>query len=86
MKTQEEIKYAVEQLKQNKEKTKEYNFFGESNHEKIDAMIHVIENRLSESKIDLIYEDEDFYTSALDALEFLNGEIEIEDLLLPENK
>jgi len=86
MRTNEETVSAVSLLKENKEKTKEFNFFGESNHEKIEAMIDVIENQYSESKVDCLYEDEQCYTSALDALEFLNGEIELEELLFPENK
>ena len=95
MKTEKEIKEAVERLKLNKEKSIKFNFFGEDNHEKINVMIDVIENQRNE---DFIYNnypscdefgDEDMeahgkWRAAMNALEFLAGDCILEDILYHE--
>lgn len=91
--TEEEIKAAIERLKNNKEKTKQFNMFGEDNHKKIDAAIKVISENMSEDELYERYENsdefEDEYTDCFDeamsAYEWLTGVGDIEDLLFEEN-
>jgi DNA-directed RNA polymerase delta subunit len=93
--TKEEIATAIEKIKDNKTKCAKFNFFGENNHDKIDAMLDVLENNRSEDYIYNHYpsEDEDgeedtishgLWGSAIIALEFMRGENELKDLLYPE--
>jgi len=87
MRTQEERMSAVTLLKENKEKTREFNYFGESNYDKIDVMIDVISNNMNYHKIEDKYlKNKIQFKIAEEAIDYLDGECEIEDLLFPENK
>lgn len=91
----EEIKEAVKRLKINKNKSEQFNFFGEDNHIRIDIMIDVIQKKRS---VDFVYKkyksfspdgSEDVvghgnWCAAMNAIEYLRGEIELKDLLYPE--
>lgn len=84
MRTQEEIKEAIERLKQNKERSHRYNAFGHDCHANLDAMIDVLENNLSEEQIEEEYDGSQL-TNALSILFFLSDtEEEIEGYLYPE--
>ena len=94
--TVEEIEIAINTLVENKKRCNRFSFFGEDNHEKIDLTIDVIKNNRNE---DYIYsnfpsDDEDgnedfiahgLWQSAMSARSFLDGEMELGDLLYPEN-
>ena len=85
MKTEFEIAWAIERLTTNKEKSKKLSLLGVDNHKAIDTMICVIKNSLSKLEITALYgDDQDMYRAALDALEFLNGQTTLNDLLIPE--
>lgn len=95
MRNSEEIKEAVERLKMNKEKSEQFNFFGEDNHKRIDIMIDVIQEKRSEDNVYKHYQSslpdgsEDTvghgnWCSAMNAIEYLRGKNELEDLLYPE--
>jgi hypothetical protein len=95
MRNSEEIKEAVETLKINKEKSEQFNFFGEDNHIRIDIMIDVIQEKRNEDFVYKHYQSsfpdgsEDTvghgnWRSAMTAIEYLKGEIELKDLLYPE--
>lgn len=95
IRTLEERNVAIERLKQNKEKCKRYNFFGDDCHELIDIMIDVIKN---ERKNDYIYNtytscnelgkedvrEHSKWTVAVGARDYLLGKNELEDILYPE--
>ena len=86
MRTQEEIKEAIERLKQNKEKSLCYNKFGHDCHSNLDAMINVLEENLSEDEIEEEYDGAELL-HALSILDFLKDpEENIEDYLYPEIK
>jgi hypothetical protein len=97
MRTQEEKTQAIERLKFNKTKCSRFNCFGEDNHEKINVMIDVIKENRNESYIYKTYTSEDEndigvemnsshakWSSAISALGFVIGEIELKDILYPE--
>lgn len=95
MRNSKEIKEAVERLKINKSKSEQFNFFGEDNHKRIDIMIDVIQEKRSEDFIYKHYQSsfpdgsEDTvghgnWRSAMTAIEYLKGEIELKELLYPE--
>ncbi len=88
MRADKERKEAIEKLKANKEVCAEFNFFWFSNHRAIDVMIDVINEKRTEDFIYKHYksvtpEQHEDFTSAINALEYLRGELEIEDLLYP---
>lgn len=95
MRNSKEIKEAVERLKINKSKSEKFNFFGEDNHIRIDIMIDVIQEERSEDFVYKHYQSsfpngsEDTvghgnWRSAMTAIEYLKGKIELKDLLYPE--
>lgn len=86
---------AIKRLKENKENSNQFNYFGEDNHKRIDIMIDVIENNRTEDFIYKKYQSEfddgeedtighGNWVSAMNALEFVKGKIKLEDLLYPE--
>lgn len=89
MRTQEERTAAVARLKENKTKCRKRSFFGDDNHAAIDVMVDVIENERTEAYVYDTYssdsdEEHRLFTSAISALEYLRGEIELSDILFPE--
>lgn len=85
MRTEAERNAAVERLEENKTKCKPVSMFGDDNHANIDAMIEVINVGMDEDDINNKYEDLPTYAGAWQALEFLRGEAELDELLYPEN-
>jgi len=94
MRTLTERKNAIELLKENKKICSPTNYFGENNHVRIDIMIDVISENRSEDFVYKNYQSnfedgtEDTvghgnWQSGINALEYLRGEIEINDLLYP---
>lgn len=92
--TDTEILEAVEKLKANKSACKQYNMFGSDNWAKHDVRIDTILNQRSEDYVYSKYpsaneEDEedmelhDLWLAGISGLEYLRGENEIEDLLIP---
>jgi len=75
----------IEKLKRNKERTPEYSAFSDNNHEAIDAMIEVVDRGLTEDEIYKQYNSSYVQDAALSVLEFMRGEIELEDILFPED-
>jgi len=95
MRTPEEIKEAVERLKNNKTEKNQFNFFGEDNHKRIDIMIDTIQEQRSEDYVYQNYQStfpdgsEDTighgnWSSAMYAIGYLRGEYKLEDLLYPQ--
>lgn len=69
-------------MEENKKVAPARNIFGEDNHEKIDIMIEVIEQELDEDDADDQFgDDETRLQAANDAIAYLNGESDIDDLL-----
>ena len=94
MRTSTEIRDAIKALKENKKTCSASNIFGESNIAKIDIMIDVMSEDRSEDFVCETYKSsfedgtEDTvghgdWSSGISALEFLRGELEIDDLLYP---
>ena len=83
---QEEREHAVTRLLENKKKSNKYNFFGNDCHQAIDAMVIVIVNELNNDQIYDQFEGKDKYQleAALNALEFLRGNLELKEILYPE--
>lgn len=84
MKTQKEIKEQIEKLKAIRPKIRPTSFFGDSNLDKLDAQVKVLEEGLDQ---DDIYdewprdeEDMEVRMSAEEALNWLDGESEFDDL------
>jgi hypothetical protein len=86
----------LERLKINKEKSEQLNFFGEDNHIRLDIMIDTIQEQGSEDFVYKNYQSafpdgsEDTvghgnWRSAMNSVEYLRGDCEIEDLLYPES-
>lgn len=69
----------IKRLKENKQKCKRFNFFGEDCHEKIDDMIDVLENDMSPYEA-----EESFGSDVLDVFDVLHDNMDIEDILYPE--
>lgn len=89
MRTQEERTAAVARLKENKLRCRRYSFFGDDNYAAIDVMVDVIANERTEGYVYNTYpsdsdEEHRLFTSAISALEYLRGEIELSDILFPE--
>jgi hypothetical protein len=68
--TQEEINRQIEGLLKMKETLPEYSFFNDNNWKQIDTQVEVLKGDLDADEV----EDDDFYSSALDAEDWLNGE------------
>lgn len=95
MRTKEEITAAIATLLDNKSKTREFNHFGKNNYENIDATIHAIREDLSYEDIEEVYspfDEEGEYnetlgeinSSAMNGRDWLDGEVEIDEILYPE--
>lgn len=75
-----EIRQEIEKLRELKPRVPERSFFGDSNHEQIDAQLDVLENGLEEDDIYNTYEDDEdessqnLVSAALDARAWLDGE------------
>lgn len=69
----------IERLKINKQKSKQFNAFGEDCHAEIDKRIDVLENDLTRD------EAEDKYDFDItDVYDVMDGEMDVEDILYPE--
>ena len=75
LKTEEEIKNQIEGLIKMKSQLPKMNFFGENNHEKIDAQIAHLKRETSIEDFD-IDEDESIYLAIDEVEQWLNGESE----------
>ena len=89
IRTPHEIKSAVERLTLNKVTCQPISFFGDDNLAKIDVTIDVIENDRDETYVYSKYPSTDAinhykFRSAISALSYMRGEIEIEDLIYPD--
>jgi len=74
----------IDRLLQNKEKCPARSFFGGDNHKALDIMIEVVTEDMSQDEIYDKYFDEDL-DSANSAREVLDGSVDIEDILYPED-
>jgi len=89
MKTQEQKNKAIKKLKAHKKNIPEFSMFGDPNHEAIDAQILVIEEGKDENDIIELwgeeYDEDDTPNHvtqyALEALSWLEGDIELSDLV-----
>jgi hypothetical protein len=77
--TEKEIIAEMKKLDKMKPKVRRRSMFGDDNHEAIDAQLHVLSNKLTESDIYANYEDEEsdnthVLDSALDAYRWMQGE------------
>lgn len=89
MRTQEEKKQAIKKLRNEKESLPEYSFFGDPNHEAIEAQIQTIDENMDEEDIVELwgeeYNDDDepnyITQNALQALSWLDGDIELSELI-----
>lgn len=88
---------AIEKLKNNKEGCHQFYYFGDDNHTRIDIMISIIQNERNEAFVYENYHSVDKnnkedtvahgnWSTAMSAVQFLNGEYSITDLLYPEIK
>ncbi|CAL2108206.1 hypothetical protein T190115A13A_60201 [Tenacibaculum sp. 190524A02b] len=86
---QEEKQHAIEKLTELKNSVPEFTFFGEPRHQAIQAQIRVINEDLDEEDIidqwgeEITENNQINYITreALEALEYLNKEIELSDLI-----
>lgn len=85
MRTEAERNAAVERLEENKTKCKQFSMFGDDNHANIDAMIEVINVGMDEDDVYNKHGDLATFDAAWQALEFLRGEAQLDELLYPEN-
>lgn len=79
--TEQEIKEAIQKLEDNKSNLPEFSFFGDNNHKAIDAMVKVLSNRQDYSDVYDEGYNEHTESAAIDAVNYLNGDNEIDDLL-----
>lgn len=82
MRTQDEIKEAINRVKANKEKYPEYSMFGDNNWEAADAALDVLDDLTTDE--DEIYDkelDSNVESEAIVAIQWLNEELELEDWL-----
>lgn len=75
----------IQRLKRNRENTVQYSAFSEDNHAGIDAMIKTLEQELSEDKVYKTFPTKHEQDCALNILDVLNGEVEFDQVLFPEN-
>lgn len=84
MKTKEEIDKQIAALKEIRPKIRTYSMFGTDNLAQLDAQVNVLENSLNYDDIYEEYDhsgmDEELLSSALCALDWLNGNTDIDDL------
>lgn len=85
MRTQEERNDAVDRLQLNRTKCPARIIFGEDNLKAISVFISVIEKNMDENDCYNAFEDTDYLSEALSAVEYLTGQIELEELLYPEH-
>ena len=91
MRSKKQVEEAIKRLELNKQNSHQFNFFGEDNHIKIDIMKDVISENRNEDFIYKNYPSFDsvahsYFMSAIHAFEYMCGELELKDLLYPENK
>ena len=82
-KTQKEIDEQVEKLKAIRPRVKPYSFFGDSNLDKLDAQVKVLEEDMIEDDITDEWPEEsdmEIRTAADDTVNWRDGESEIDDL------
>lgn len=83
-KTQKEIDEQVEKLKAIRPRVKPYNFFGDSNLDKLDVQVKVLEEDMDSGEVydEWPEEESDMETrmSADDAINWRGGESDIDDL------
>lgn len=70
--THEEINQQIEGLLEMKKTLPEYSFFGDNNWKSIDIQVDVLKGNISSNDIT----DDDFYNSAVDAENWLDGSCE----------
>lgn len=70
----------IDRLKKNKEKSKQFNFFGDDCHLQLDRRIEVLEENLTRDEAVERFEDDDMN----DIFDVLEGETEVDDILYPE--
>jgi len=83
MKSQAEIESQIKRLIAIRNKIKPFNIFGDSNLDKLDAQIRVLEENLDSEEVWDIWsseEDEEVRISAEEAVRWQNDESDIEDL------
>ena len=76
--TQKEIQAEIETLRKMKPTVRDITYFGDSNHDAIDAQIEVLSGEVDEDEIDDKVEDgewaEHVYASARNAVDWMNGD------------
>lgn len=84
MKTKEEIDKQITALKEIRPKVRPHSAFGDDNLAALDAQVDVLENSLDSADIYERYDhsgmDEEILTTALYALDWLNGDANVDDL------
>ncbi len=93
MKTQEQINEAIEILKENRKVCKSHNMFNESNHDKLDAQIRMLEENMDEDEIYEAFEDDEDGSAAAAAeqlyFDWVNDDFadmdDLQDFLYPIN-
>lgn len=73
-----EINEAIEVLKKNKGTCSRYSAFGDDNHADIDAMVKVLERRLTRDDIENW--DGPKHSAACSAIDFMEGSNELDDI------
>jgi hypothetical protein len=86
MRSEQEKQEAIARLLLNKEKCNQFNYFDDDCHLAIDGSIKVIEEDLDIDDIDDLVIDDNTRDSMYSALDWLNGEIILDDLLFPEKE
>ena len=72
--TVEQVQQEIAALKEIKPRVRRYTFFGDDNHDAIDAQIETLEQGYDEDDLDREWEeDEHIYQSAREALDWKNG-------------
>ena len=85
MRTEQEIKEAIERLEENKEKCVRYSAFGDDNHARLDAMIETIDQGFDFDEIAETFGEGTSEQEAADGIvDWLDGNGDIEDYLYPE--
>jgi hypothetical protein len=74
--TAAQIKKEADKLKEMKPKIKQFSFFGDDNHEQIEAQIRVLREALDEDEIEDLWSADDNYNvneAARNAYDWMNG-------------
>lgn len=87
MRTLEEINIAVELLRDNRSKTKQFNVFGDDNHAAIDMGINTLLDGYEEEHLYDVLDNEEItqheFDFAYEVILWREGQQEIDDLLYP---